>query len=497
MWQTEALSSVAGALHRREADPSIPSGPLLPRESAGRRRPLAPLAVQQGSPAAKAAAGAHPGMSVHVPVHLAVAMEEHLDEPRAAAGSLVGGNELLLSLVNPVVLGGQLILEYEPGDDAEAARTRIETVGREVFARACSWALDEHLHRDSPLTAALATGKPVLAHIFAGRSRGDAGLDAKVEAQADVAVAAYDTKRDTVHGDLRRPEAKRALRAAARVRWVTRGFSGCPCESMTVMRFNPPRPGMGECPPLRLRSWLPDWPPIPEGWEDYFEMHEEFVELTFDLGDDILAWPGGRFAVEGPIDRGDKAGRPLYYRAKWKEHVPLEKHPRAVVFIKKHKAGVVDFCQCMSNGPFQKATSLISDPETSAAFEGAACIPCVHEGKHKEQAYGDDEDGESKSARSAEYPEGMCGWLAVGLCGGSREEVYAAALEAAQPVLREVGADVAARFGVPLWGDGEGGATGGPAADETVETEEGAGAAATATADERSPALAREPFGDG
>ena len=459
--QEGALEAVACALNRGEPDPSIPNGPMRAYEASGRRRPLHPIVVAAGSQRAAEMGAAHPGMTVDVTGAVQAAeLQDWLDEPRPAEGALVGHNELLLSLVNPTCLGGQLVLSYAPAGDADGEQGRAESIAAEVFARACSWALDASVHRDSPLVPALATGKPVLAHVFAGRDRGLAGLEAKIDkhGKGRIAVAAFDKRRDPVHGNLNRQEVKAGLRAAARVRWVVDVYSGTPCESFTVLRFNPPRPGQQECPPLRKRSWLPGVPPIPEGWEDYFAMHEAFVEFTFDLGDDVLAWPGGRFVAEGPIDRGDELGRPQFFRPEWAEHVPLEKHPRAVRFIQEHKAVVQDMCQCMSGAACQKATSLISDKETGTAYAGASvqCIPCVHEdGTHAEQAYGEDENGESRSARSAEYPEGMCDWLAVGLCGGSRDEVYAAALAAAQTALRAVGAAVAERHGLRILEEGD------------------------------------------
>ena len=434
---------------------AVPTGPLGPDEADGRRRPRAPVVVVAGSPAAAEAQRDHPGMTVDVTG--AVTHErlwEWLNEPRETADTAMGGDELLLGLVQPVLLGGQLVLSYELGclrsellqlSHEAAAQARAEAIGAEVFARACSWALGTPLHRSSPLAAALATGLPVAVHLFSGRRRGRAGLAAKLAGRG-WAVAAYDIIEDKEHGDLTCKSVTDPIFAAAKVGWVRRGFSGCPCESFTVLRFNPPRPGQKECPPLRYRSWLPSWPPLPDGWEDYMAMHEGFVELTFAVGDAILEWPDGRYGVEGPIDRADEEGRPRFFRKKWAEHVPLERHPRAVQFIGKHGARCVDICQCMSAGPFQKATTLISDAETSAAWEGA-CLPCVHEdGEHKEQAYGEDENGESRSARSAEYPEGMCEWLAVGLGGGTRAEVHEAALAAAEPVLHAIGPERAAAY---------------------------------------------------
>ena len=349
-------------------------------------------------------------------------LDERMAEAAAGLGArMAAGEELWLQCSCTCPCAG-----------AQQQRCHARVLAEWSFALACSSVLGVSCDRRSPLMRALMSGRKVLALLYAGPDRPEDGCERFVEARG-WAAASYDTVRSREQ-NLLWHSVQQPLRAAGRAGWIN-VFCSPRCESFTCLRFNPPKPGEKEAPPLRLRSYLPGLPPTPPGWEAYLAEHEEDITLTFDLGEAVMA-AGGRFGAEGPIDRGDEVDRKHYFRRKYAEHAPLSLHPRSQRLQRQFGAVEQDVVQCACGAPWEKGTTIIADPASAATMQPVVDTGCVClEGTHQ-QARGRDEEGQSISKMAANYPSFMHEWIAVTFTDGTAEEV-AEVMERAVRVKRD------------------------------------------------------------
>ena len=279
---------------------------------------------------------------------------------------------------------------------------------------------------------------------------GDQPVVTTAAARFGCSVVTLDSCVDPVGGDLTNQSVVERWGGeceAARV-WAVK--SDLPCSSFTCLWGKPARPGAPPKPKLRSRALLPGLPPTPPEWRLYMRKHERWVGLTFDWATPVVL-AGGRAAVEGPTDRGN----PLLgwaYRQAYADHAPLELHPRALAFCKATGGRVVHSFQCACGGAFQKATSHIADAATADALGPLAALPCVHVvGGHEGVADGVDGNGESLSNQSRVYPSSYAEAVAVGLAGGTAEDVLAIVAPAFQEVVRVAAAAGTLRDDLPAW----------------------------------------------
>ena len=307
-------------------------------------------------------------------------------------------------------------------------------VFREVYARACSIALGVPIDRRDPMIAMLMTLRRLtICALFAGPKR-----EGDIEDWAwrlGGTAACYDVQRDEVHGNLQSSRVCGAIHAAAMAGWFIKIIIAMPCQSFTCMKLVPVPAGQPEAPPMRLRSYLPDVPPCPPGWEPYFNKHERFIVWSWDVACAVLEWEEGGLIAEHPVDRGDEQ-KPRFYRTRFAEHAPLSLHPKTLEVAERFGVREVDVVQCMSRCEHEKGTTLFADEETWGGL-CAAALPCVHD-DHK-QCTGVDAEGNSISELSSYWTSVMNRWIVLASLGASFATVRNAALDAAEPALLQAG----------------------------------------------------------
>ena len=185
-------------------------------------------------------------------------------------------------------------------------------------------------------------------------------------------------------------------------------FAAPPCSTFSISRFYP-RP---DSPPVvRTREHIlgkPDVDPLHR--RELAEANAMVARVATLL---LTGWGvGTQFALENPVDRGDRADPRAYLQA---DHGSIWQMPEIAELQRVTGAQTANFCQCMLGAAWQKRTTFLFSSGFDRWFAPLRGLECTHS-SHAAAAGGvRDDAGEWVSRSAAAYPAQLNLYIAKAL----------------------------------------------------------------------------------
>ena len=174
-------------------------------------------------------------------------------------------------------------------------------------------------------------------------------------------------------------------------------FAAPPCSTFSIARFYPSKNGP---PILRNRSNI-------HGLKDLSNKHQ----LELNIANALIArtckllelgWKAGtQFAIENPIDRGDRALAFSFLQA---EHGPIWLMPEVIKLASTCECDYANFSQCSFGSEWQKQTTLMYTAGLASWFSTLNELRCTHTTHGKAAGGEQSPDGTWNSREAAAFP---------------------------------------------------------------------------------------------